>query len=58
MKTILTILCFAFTTTSALAGTQSLSTAVQKGLFEEEVNRDFHAAIRISSKSCFKTVPK
>ncbi len=46
MKTILTTLCFAFITSSALAETPSLSTAVQRGLFEEEVNRDFSAAIR------------
>ncbi len=46
MKTILTTLCFAFITTSAPAETPSLSTAVQRGLFEEEVNRDFSAAIR------------
>ncbi len=46
MKTILTILCLALITTSALAETPSLSTAVQQGLFEEEVNRDFSAAMR------------
>ncbi len=45
MKTIFYIVTFAFAVVSVWGETGTISAVVQEGLFEEEVNRDFGAAI-------------